>query len=143
MQAFEDTYSFAPQSVASHFVLVIVSALHDDVPGTVYPGFQVGWHVDPLAKKLLQSPTPPLVGACDASQGFAEHVASVNSPRKHDDGPDTVYPMLHVGWQVEALVRDVEQSPTPPLIGATDASHGATTNTGVQLLVVLPSPSCP
>jgi hypothetical protein len=59
VQAFEDTYSFAPQSVASHFVLVIVSALHDDVPGTVYPGFQVGWHVDPLAKKLLQSPTPP------------------------------------------------------------------------------------
>ena len=34
----------------------------------------MGWQVDPLAKELLHVPTAPLVGAVDASHGFAEHV---------------------------------------------------------------------
>ena len=35
----------------------------------MYPESHVGWHVDPLGRNLVQSPTPPLVGALDASQG--------------------------------------------------------------------------
>jgi hypothetical protein len=27
----------------------------------------VGWHADPLARVLVQSPTPPFAGAVDAS----------------------------------------------------------------------------
>jgi hypothetical protein len=42
--------------------------LHEDVPDTVYPELHVGWHVDPLARELVQSPAPPFVGAADASQ---------------------------------------------------------------------------
>ena len=45
----------------------------------------------------MQSPTPPFVGAVDASHGFAEHVAAVSVPALQDDIPDTVYPELHVG----------------------------------------------
>ena len=35
-------------------------------PETVYPELHVGWHVDPLARVLVQSPTPPFVGATEA-----------------------------------------------------------------------------
>ena len=45
----------------------------------------------------MQSPTPPLVGATDASHAFAEHVAAESVPAVHELGPDTVYPELHVG----------------------------------------------
>ena len=42
---------------------------HELVPDTVYPESHVGWHVEPLARELVQSPAPPFVGAVDASQG--------------------------------------------------------------------------
>ena len=54
---------------AEHVAAVRVPALHDDVPDTVYPELHVGWHVEPLAKELVQSPTPPFVGDADASHG--------------------------------------------------------------------------
>mmetsp|Transcript_9768 Transcript_9768/g.44500 ORF Transcript_9768/g.44500 Transcript_9768/m.44500 type:complete len:153 (+) Transcript_9768:96-554(+) len=124
---------------------------HELVPDTVYPELHVGWHVDPLASELVQSPTPPFIGAVDASHGFAahvaavsvlqspappfvgakdashgftEHVAAVRVPRLQDDVPDTVYPELHVGWHVDPLARELVQSPAPPFVGAADASHG-------------------
>ena len=54
---------------------------------------------------------------------FAEHVAAVRVPALQDDVPDTVYPELHVGWQVDPGVRELVQSPAPPFVGAVDASH--------------------
>ena len=51
-----------------HVAAVSVPALQDDVPETVYPELHVGWHVDPLARELVQLPTVPFVGAVDASQ---------------------------------------------------------------------------
>ena len=63
------------------------------------------------------------MGAADASHGFAEHVAAVSVPALQDDVPDTVYPELHVGWHVDPLAREPVQSPTPPFVGAADASH--------------------
>ena len=53
-----------------------VKKAHELDPDTVYPELHVGWHVDPLASELVQSPAPPFVGAVDASHGFAEHVAA-------------------------------------------------------------------
>jgi len=120
-----------------------VPALQDDVPDTVYPELHVGWQVDPLARESVQSPTPPFEGAPEASQGFAAHVAIVSVPALQDDVPDTVYPELHVGWQVDPLARESAQSPTPPFEGAPEASHVSMTDTGVELEVWLPSPSCP
>jgi len=87
----------ASHGFAEHVTAVRVPALQDDVPDTVYPELHVGWHVDPLARVFVQSPAPPFVGAADASQGFAEHVAAVTVPALHEDVPDTVYPELHVG----------------------------------------------
>ena len=56
----------------------------------------------------------------------AVHVAAVSAPRLHEDVPDIVYPELHVGWHVEPLARVPVQLPTPPLVGAMEASHGRT-----------------
>ena len=91
---------------AEHVAAVSVPALHEDVPDTVYPELQVGWHVAPLASELVQSPAPPFAGAADASQGFAEHVAAVSVPALQDDVPDTVYPELQVGWHVAPLASE-------------------------------------
>ena len=74
----------------SHVAAVKVPALHELVPDTVYPLLHVGWHVDPDANELVHDPTPPLVGAVDASHGFAEHVAAVKVPALHELVPDTV-----------------------------------------------------
>ena len=101
-------------------------ALHELVPDTVYPLLHVGWHVDPDANELVQSPTPPLVGAADASHAFAEHVAAVKVPALHELVPDTVYPLLHVGWHVSPDANELVQFPTPPLVGAVDASQRMT-----------------
>ena len=109
---------------AEHVAAVNVPKEHELVPDTVYPELHVGWHVDPLAIELVQSPTPPFVGAVDASHGFAEHVAAVNVPKEQELVPDTVYPELHVGWHVEPLARELVQSPGPPFVGAADASQG-------------------
>jgi hypothetical protein len=66
-----------------------------------------------------------LVGAVDASQVFASHVAAMSfcPSASHDDTPLTVKPTLHVGWQVASAAKLLEQSPIPPLAGAVDASQ--------------------
>jgi|OM-RGC.v1.030765263 hypothetical protein len=96
-KAESSTRRLPPVLVASHVAAVSVPALHELVPDTVYPLLHVGWHVDPDANELVQDPTPPLVGAVDASHAFAEHVAAVKVPALHELVPDTVYPLLHVG----------------------------------------------
>jgi hypothetical protein len=55
--------------------------------------------VAPAAKLSVQSPTPPFVGAADASQVFALHVAAVSAfPLSlHDEAPLAVKAKLHVG----------------------------------------------
>jgi hypothetical protein len=83
----------------------------------------VGWHVDPLARLLVQVPTLPCVGSADASHGLGEHVASVRVPKVHDAGPDTVYPSLHVGAHVAPSASELPQLPTPPLVGSAGASQ--------------------
>ena len=93
----------AVHEFAEHVAVVKVPRLQELRPDTMYPLSQVGWHVEPLARELVQSPAAPFVGAADASQGFAEHVAAVNVPKEQDDVPDTVYPELHVGWHVDPL----------------------------------------
>jgi hypothetical protein len=40
---------------------------HVDFDGAAYPALQVGWHVAPAARELVQVPTAPLVGAAEAS----------------------------------------------------------------------------
>ena len=87
----------ASHGFAEHVAAVSVPALQDDVPDTVYPELHVGWHVEPLARELVQSPAAPFAGAADASQGFAAHVAAVRFPAVQELVPDTVYPELHVG----------------------------------------------
>ena len=106
-----------------HVAAVKIPVLHELVPDTVYPALHVGWHVDPLARVLVQSPTPPFVGGVDASHGFGEHVAAVKVPALHELVPDTVYPELHVGWHVDPCRSADEQSPTPPFRGGVDASQ--------------------
>ena len=54
----------------THVAAVSVPAVHELVPDTVYPSSHVGWHVDPNASELVQSPTPPFKGAVDASQSL-------------------------------------------------------------------------
>ena len=108
---------------AEHVAAVNVPKEHELVPDTVYPELHVGWHVDPLAKELVQSPTLPFVGAADASHGFAEHVAAVRVPAVQELVPETVCPELHVGWHVDPLANELMQSPTPPFAGAVDTSQ--------------------
>ena len=64
----------------------------------------------------------PLEGA-----GDKVHVAAVSVPKEeHELVPETVYPDSHVGWQIKPLARELVQLPTPPLVGAVEASHGCT-----------------
>ena len=51
-----------------HVAAVRVPAVQELVPETVCPELHVGWHVDPLANELMQSPKPPFAGAVDTSQ---------------------------------------------------------------------------
>ena len=69
-----------------------------------------------------------MVESEEAVHEFAEHVAAVNVLKEHELVPDTVYPVLHLGWHVEPLARELVQSPMPPVVGAADASHDLETH---------------
>ena len=69
----------------------------------------MGVHDEPLAKEPVQLPTPPFVGAADASHGLGEQVAAIRFPAVHELVPETVYPESHVGWQVDPLAREQVQ----------------------------------
>ena len=64
----------ASHGFAEHVALVSTRSKHDVVPDTVYPELHVGWHVDPLASELVQSPAPPFDGVVDASHVVASVV---------------------------------------------------------------------
>ena len=56
--------------------------------------------VPPMVLPLMQYKVPSLPSLLEfveASHGFGSHVAAVSVPKLHDDGPDTVYPVSHVG----------------------------------------------
>ena len=89
----------------------------------------MGVHDEPLAKELVQSPTPPFVGAADASHGLGEQVAAIRFPAVHELVPETVYPESHVGWQVDPLASVSVQVPTAPLTMRTLASHASSLRT--------------
>ena len=80
-----------------HVAAVRVPAVQELVPETVYPESHVGLHDEPLAKEPVQSPAVPFAGGDDASHGFGEHVALVSTRFKHDDVPETEYPVSHAG----------------------------------------------
>ena len=123
----------ASHALASHVAAIKLPVLLQlDAPDTLYPLLHVGWHVEPDAREEVQSPTTPLLGAVDASHAFASHVAAIKLPTLQLDAPDTLYPLLHVGWHVEPDAKEEVQSPTAPLLGAVDASHGF----GLQLAAV-------
>ena len=86
----------------------------------------------------MHVPTSPLVGAVDASHGFAKHFAAVSVPVLHELVPDTLYPLLHVGWHVDPDANELVHDPTPPLVGAVDASQSMT-NTYALPLALPPS----
>ena len=51
----------------------------------------------------MQVPTPPLAGAALASHGSGSQTVRVSVPREQLVLPDAVYPVLHVGWQLDPL----------------------------------------
>eukprot|EP01045_Picozoa_sp_COSAG04_P054315 COSAG04_NODE_24204_length_325_cov_0.991150_1_plen_76_part_10 len=65
----------------------------------------------------------PFTGAVEASHEFGLHVAAVSTPFMHDVLPDTVYPDLQVGEQVEPEASVAVQVPLAPFAGAADASQ--------------------
>ena len=67
----------AVHEFAEHVAAVNVPKEHELDPDTVYPELHVGWHVEPLARELVQSPTLPFDGAVDASHGFAVLIAII------------------------------------------------------------------
>ena len=76
--------------ITMHVAAVAVPTVQEVVPEIVKPESQVGWHLDPLARVLVQLPTAPLVGATDASHEFASHVAAVVIPAVQEVVPETV-----------------------------------------------------
>ena len=57
--------------------------------------------------------------------GFGPHTAvSVSVPALHDLDPDSEYPALHVGEQLDPLASELVQPPPPPFVGGADALHG-------------------
>lgn len=139
---------YRPTSHPVHVAAVKVPARHDDGPDTVYPAVHTGWHVLPEASELLQSPTPPFIGATDASHGSGRHMAAVSVPAKQDDGPDTEKPGSQLGWHVDpdASVKKPSnsnesndpdpdsdatppQSPRVPFKGGVETSQGSASHT--------------
>ena len=76
------TWQLAPPYPALHPVHV-----HDPVVPPTVP---------PLMHQKVPS-LPSLAESDDAVHGSGSHVAAVSTPKLHDDGPDTVYPVSHVG----------------------------------------------
>ena len=65
----------------------------------------------------------PCQGGVEASHGFGTQVAAESSPSLHEVTPLTVYPVSHVGWHVSPEASWSVQSPTPPFVTHTEASH--------------------
>jgi len=122
-----ETSHFGP-FFKKHTAAVSVPAEHAEGPEATYLPSHPGWHVDPDASESVQSPTSPFAGGVDASQGSPTHVARVNAPAAHVEGPDAAYPESHVGWHVDPDASESVQVPTAPFAGGSDASHGSPTH---------------
>jgi hypothetical protein len=70
------------------------------------------------------------------------HVAAASKPVEEEQlvGPDTPYPLLHVGWHVPPGARLLAHVPRPPLVGAATA-HGANVGEGVGEFVMTGVPT--
>ena len=66
-----------------HVVNVNSPRRHDVSPDAVNPSSHVGWHDDPLANELGQSPRVPFVSVAGTSHDSASHVPWVRLPRWH------------------------------------------------------------
>ena len=100
-------------------------AEHEWTPVERNPLSQTGWQVLPGANEAVQSPTPPLVGAMEASLHLVQ-VEGVNTAPNaaHEDTPEEVNPSAQRGWQLLPGANEAVQVPTPPLVGGVEASHG-------------------
>ena len=119
--------SHAPPEASKHVAGTSVPSTHEVAPDGEYPSSHVGWHVEPGASSSVQSPTSPFAGALDASHGAASHVAAVNTPRSHVEGPERSYPELQVAKHSAPLASapvPTTHVPSPPLAGAPGTSQG-------------------
>ena len=67
---------------------------------------------------------PFFVESAETMHGFGPHTAvSVSVPALHDLDPDSEYPALHMGEQLDPLASELVHVPTPPFAGAADASQ--------------------
>lgn len=100
-------------------------AEHEVTPEETNPVSQTGWQLLPGANDAVQVPTPPLVGAMEASLHLVQ-VEGVNTPSvaAHEDTPEETYPASQTGWQLLPAATEAVQVPTPPLVGGVEASHG-------------------
>jgi hypothetical protein len=115
----------ASHGFGMHVAAVNSPAKQLDGPDTVYPALQVGWHVKPEARAALQLFLFPFPfdGLAVASHGSGLHVAAVSVRVVQLVWPDTVYPLLHVGRQIDPDSRIDVQVPLSPFLGLADASH--------------------
>ena len=69
------------------------------------------------------------------------HVAAASTPAAEQlVGPDTPYPVLHVGWHCAPAERALVHEPRLPLVGAVTA-HGAYVGERVGAYVTTATPS--
>lgn len=115
-------------SAASHVAAVSsASSLQlDPVAGVnANPWLHTGVHAPPAATESVQSPTPPFIGAAEASHVGASHVAAVYTPPVQLDpvaGVSTK-PSSQVGVHEVSAASVAVQSPTAPCAGAPEASQ--------------------
>merc|ERR1712100_432584 len=76
--------------------------------------------VGPMVGPMVGAPVGALVGERVGSQ-----VAALRFPAEQLLTPDTVYPVLHSGWQCDPDASWAVQLPTAPFRGAADASQTA------------------
>jgi hypothetical protein len=100
-----------------------VPVVHFEVPDRMYPALQLGLQVAPCGSEAEHDPILPFVGAADASHELGLHVTAVSRPFMHDVFPETVYPALQVGAQVDPEASLAVQVPLKPFAGAAEASQ--------------------
>jgi hypothetical protein len=91
------------------------------------PASHIGRQVAPEGTSLLHVPILPLRGAMEMSHGLGvQYTRRPSTPAVHGKFPETVYPVLQMGWQDCPDDSKPEQVPKPPFAGTTDESirHG-------------------
>ena len=80
------------------FAAVSTLSVHDVAPDTVYPELHVGWHVEPLGRVSVQSPTAPFAGGTAASHALSLRTHAAGGP--YDSACEPVYDVnsLQASW---------------------------------------------